>query len=42
MTVQEVAEYLRIRERKVYDLLAQKRIPCRRENRSGGQVNANL
>jgi len=28
MTVQEVAEYLRIKERKVYDLLAQKRIPC--------------
>jgi len=30
MTVQEVAEYLRIKERKVYDLLAQKRIPCTR------------
>jgi len=30
MTVQEVADYLRIKERKVYDLLAQKRIPCTR------------
>lgn len=30
MTVQEVAEYLRIKERKVYDLLAHKRIPCTR------------
>ncbi|MGR9074145.1 MAG: substrate-binding domain-containing protein [Gammaproteobacteria bacterium] len=30
MTVAEVAEYLRIKERKVYDLLAQKRIPCTR------------
>lgn len=30
MTVAEVADYLRIKERKVYDLLAQKRIPCTR------------
>lgn len=30
MTVQEVADYLRIKERKVYDLLAQKLIPCTR------------
>jgi excisionase family DNA binding protein len=28
MTVHEVAEYLRIKERKVYDLVAQSRIPC--------------
>lgn len=28
MTVHEVAEYLRIKERKVYDLVAQNRIPC--------------
>lgn len=28
MTVHEVAEYLRIKERKVYDLVAQGRIPC--------------
>lgn len=30
MTVQEVAEYLRLKERKVYDLVAQRRIPCTR------------
>jgi putative molybdopterin biosynthesis protein len=30
MTVQEVARYLRLKERKIYDLLAQKRIPCTR------------
>ncbi len=30
MTTREVAEYLRIKERKVYDLVRQKRIPCTR------------
>ena len=30
MTVPEVARYLRLKERKIYDLLAQKRIPCTR------------
>lgn len=30
MTVHEVAEYLRIKDRKVYDLVAQKQIPCTR------------
>jgi putative molybdopterin biosynthesis protein len=30
MTVQEVALYLRLKQRKIYDLLAQKRIPCTR------------
>lgn len=30
MTVREVAAYLRIKERKVYDLVAQRRIPCTR------------
>jgi len=30
MTTHEVAEYLRIKERKVYDLVRQKRIPCTR------------
>ncbi len=30
MTVHEVAEYLRIKERKIYDLVAQKQIPCTR------------
>ena len=30
MTTREVAEYLRIKERKVYDLLRQKRIPSTR------------
>lgn len=30
MTVAEIAEYLRIKERKVYDLIAQKQIPCTR------------
>ena len=30
MNTREVAEYLRIKERKVYDLVRQKRIPCTR------------
>ncbi len=30
MTTREVAEYLRIRQRKVYDLVREKRIPCTR------------
>ena len=30
MTTREVAEYLRIKERKVYDLVRQRRIPCSR------------
>jgi excisionase family DNA binding protein len=30
MTVQEVARYLRLKERKIYDLLAHKSIPCTR------------
>ena len=30
MTTREVAEYLRIKERKVYDLVREKRIPCTR------------
>lgn len=30
MTTKEVAEFLRIKERKVYDLVAEKRIPCTR------------
>jgi len=30
MNTREVAEYLRIKERKVYDLVAQRRIPCTR------------
>lgn len=30
MNTREVAEYLRIKERKVYDLIAQRRIPCTR------------
>lgn len=30
LTVQEVAEYLRLKERKVYDLVAQRQIPCTR------------
>ena len=30
MTTREVAEYLRIKERKVYDLVRDKRIPCTR------------
>jgi putative molybdopterin biosynthesis protein len=30
MTVQEVARYLRLKERKIYDLLARKSIPCTR------------
>ncbi len=30
MTTREVAEYLRIKERKVYDLVHEKRIPCAR------------
>ena len=30
MNTHEVAEYLRIKERKVYDLVAQRRIPCTR------------
>ncbi|MEE9318599.1 MAG: helix-turn-helix domain-containing protein, partial [Rhodospirillales bacterium] len=30
MTTREVAEYLRIKERKVYDLVRGKRIPCTR------------
>ena len=30
MTTSEIAEYLRIKERKVYDLVAQRRIPCTR------------
>ncbi len=30
MTTHEVAEYLRIKERKVYDLVRQKKIPCTR------------
>jgi excisionase family DNA binding protein len=30
MTVQEVAQYLRLKERKIYDLLARKAIPCTR------------
>jgi len=30
MVVQEVAEYLRVKERKIYDLITQKQIPCTR------------
>lgn len=30
MNTREVAEYLRIKERKVYDLVREKRIPCAR------------
>lgn len=30
MTTKEIAEYLRIKERKVYDLVREKRIPCAR------------
>ncbi|HIC29336.1 MAG TPA: helix-turn-helix domain-containing protein, partial [Rhodospirillales bacterium] len=30
MTTREVAEYLRIKERKVYDLVREKRVPCTR------------
>ena len=30
MTTREVAKYLRIKERKVYDLVRGKRIPCTR------------
>lgn len=30
MNTREVAEYLRVKERKVYDLVAQRRIPCTR------------
>ena len=30
MNTREVAEYLRIKERKVYDLVRTKRIPCTR------------
>jgi len=30
MTVHEVAEYLRVKERKIYDLITQKQIPCTR------------
>jgi putative molybdopterin biosynthesis protein len=30
MVVHEVAEYLRVKERKIYDLIAQKQIPCTR------------
>lgn len=30
MTVHEVADYLRVKERKIYDLITQKQIPCTR------------
>ena len=30
MTTREVAEYLRIKERKVYELVSARRIPCSR------------
>src|SRR3546814_17753239 len=30
MTTQEVADYLRLKERKIYELVRQKRIPCTR------------
>lgn len=30
MTVHEIAEYLRVKERKIYDLITQKQIPCTR------------
>ncbi len=34
MNTREVAEYLRLKERKIYDLVAQRRIPC---TRAGGK-----
>ena len=30
MTVHEIADYLRVKDRKIYDLIAQKQIPCTR------------